>query len=352
MLPLTSWQPRAFNFAKSASLRVLLLSVGAFVFAAPSGSAQALMPPINAPAATETRAIAQAPPPPNQGDELPIDLSPVDLPERSAGLSSLQTSALYKLPGRMFFDANVENSGRLDTNVFATLNRNRADYVYRILPNVTLGYAFTPKTRISTNYFYLRDNYSLNAHALDRSIHSIGFALNHDFTLNPSTTVTTGFMARQLLITRSPALSDFLPSVVAVKRMSPKSYLYSSATGQFRFRDTVREYQEVDQFYSFGGIRRDQKWTFLADTTFVSNLGKVRLRQGHNNQMFILTMEADRPIVRGLPVVAFVRAQPIFNIGANASPGYAGFEFRLFGGIRLDLSKPAVFPVKLPTGEI
>jgi hypothetical protein len=34
-------------------------------------------------------------------------------------------------------------------------------------------------------------------------------------------------------------------------------------------------------------------------------------------------------------------------MGANSSPGLAGFNFRLYGGLRAEISKPAIFPTKL-----
>lgn len=280
--------------------------------------------------------------------ETPIDLTPVNLPERpGAAFQSYKSESLYRLPSRMFFDANVENSLRLETNVFQTLKRNRADGVYRILPNVTLGYALDRKTRVSANYFYLRDNYMLNAHALNRSIHSVGFAINRDLYTGRKGTITGGFFARELFITRAPELCDLLPSVSFNRRVGQRGLLYGSITGQIRMRKFLGRFQEFDQFYSFGGLMRRGAWTLLADNTFVSNFGRTKMRGGHNQQIFVLTMEASRPVHRRLPLVAFVRAQPIFNIGASGNPGFAGFDFRLFSGLRLELSKPAIFPVKI-----
>jgi hypothetical protein len=63
-----------------------------------------------------------------------------------------------------------------------------------------------------------------------------------------------------------------------------------------------------------------------------------------------MSMEAARKVSSRLPVVAFVRAQPIFNIGQQYRTGYSNFNFRLFGGIRAEVSKPAIFPVKLHSG--
>lgn len=279
-----------------------------------------------------------------------IDLAPVKLPERTSPIfqtNQFQTGILYKLPSRMFFQSSTENSLRLETNVFQTLRHNRQDMVYRVLPNVTVGYALTKTTRVAANYFYLRDQYTRDNHTLSRNIHSIGFQLNQDIPVNERTNITLGFMGRQLLLSRFQPLSDLLPSVQVTRRVGSKGLIYGGVLGQIRFRNTLGKFQEGDQFYTFGGMYRTPRWLFLWDNTFITNFGNRKLRFGPNNQNMIMTLEADYKISPRLPLVAFVRAQPIFNIGANQAIGFAGFNFRIFGGIRIDLNKSAIFPVNL-----
>jgi hypothetical protein len=106
------------------------------------------------------RAIAQSAPQ-RDADIVPIDLTPVRLPERTSafnGLDSFKSQALYKLPGRVFFNASVENSLRFEANTFQTNRHYLSDMVYRVLPNVTLGYALDKKTRVSANYFFFLIN--------------------------------------------------------------------------------------------------------------------------------------------------------------------------------------------------
>lgn len=82
------------------------------------------------------RAIAQSTPQRN-ADIVPIDLTPVRLPERTSafnGLDSFKSQALYKLPGRVFFNASVENSLRFEANTFQTNRHYLSDMVYRVLP--------------------------------------------------------------------------------------------------------------------------------------------------------------------------------------------------------------------------
>lgn len=295
----------------------------------------------------DSRKIAQAATSSNTGNS-PVDLAPVKLPERSSPVfqtNNFKTGILYKLPARMFFYSSTENSLRYETNVLQTLHRNRSDMVYRVLPNVSVGYALTKTTRVSANYFFLRDQYTRDNHALSRNIHSIGLQFNQDIPINERTNITTGFMGRQLLLSRGQPLSDLLPSVQITRRVGSNAVIYGGVLGQIRFRNTLGKFQEGDQFYSAGGMYRTPRWLFSWDNTLITNFGNRRLRFGPNNQNIIMTMEADYKVSPRLPLVAFVRAQPIFNIGANEATGFAGFNFRIFGGLRIDLNKSAIFPV-------
>jgi hypothetical protein len=277
----------------------------------------------------------------------------VQLPERGpqfTTFSTFQTAALYKLPAKMFFSAVVDNSLRLETNVYQTEKDHNADMVYRVFPNILLGYSVTPNTRIAGSYFTFQDQYTTQQEALSRNIQNFGWRVDHDIHITDRTTLTPGFFARTLLTklneSASHDLTDLIPGVVLSHRVGYADVIYASVLGQLRWKNVFGEFQEGDQFYSIGSIMRRQLWTFWSDLTLNSNFGNQRLRQGQNNQVIILTLEAARQLSRRYPVQAFVQAQPIFNIGAS-SPGYAGFNFRLFGGIRVAVSKPSIFPVKL-----
>jgi hypothetical protein len=281
-------------------------------------------------------------------DLQPIDLTPLRLPTKDNEFSTMQNlriNTLYKLPAKMFVNVNVENSLRLETNAFQTRHSQRADMVYRVLPDVTLGYSLTPKMRVSANYFYFHDLYADHGASLSRNVHSVGLRADKDWTITPNTIVTTSVQDRELFITRNPALNDILPSVAVSHRVGDNAVIYSSVLGQLRFRDFMGgRFQEGDQFYSMGGVYRKDRWLGSADATLIDNFGKGKLRFGpDSNHIIVLTMEGGRRLTQTIPLIAFVRAQPIFNIGA-ANQGFAGFNMRLFGGLRLELSKPSLFP--------
>ena len=56
----------------------------------------------------------------------------------------------------------------------------------------------------------------------------------------------------------------------------------------------------------------------------------------------IADIEVARPVLKKYPgLQAFVRAEPVFNWRGAKRPGLSGFDFRLYGGLRLAISKPS-----------
>lgn len=289
------------------------------------------------------------------GDTRDFDLSPVSLPRRNPSFNRMegfQGSLLHTLPPKMFFSVFVDNSLRLETNVFQTKNNARSDMIYRVLPNTVLGYALTRSTRISANYFFLRDQYTKYANPLDRNFHSVGFQIDQDLYNKNRTLVTLGFFGRALFTTpdefSAQFFNDLIPSLTVTRQVGYSTKLYAAILGQIRFREMMSHFQEGDQFYSFGAVHNKGRWTFLGDFTLNNNFGNSTLRQGENNQVIILTEEIAYRLPKiKLPIEPYVRAQQIFNMGAQNSPGYAGVNTRVFGGIRAWIAKPVIYPVRL-----
>lgn len=51
-----------------------------------------------------------------------------------------------------------------------------------------------------------------------------------------------------------------------------------------------------------------------------------------------------RPVLKELPSMqAFVRAEPVWNWHSNKQPGLSGFDFRIYGGLRLVANKPSYY---------
>lgn len=295
--------------------------------------------------------------PARSDDTQQFDLTPIRIPERGSAFNtfdSYKARLLYRLPARMYFSATVENSLRVETNVFQTSSNAKTDMIYRILPNVTMGYALTRRTRVGSNLFFLRDQYTENYRVLSRNIYSVGIRADHDIPINERTTLTGSLFTRELFFNLHNAtpepLLDLIPSATLVRRVGQRGIIYGSVLGQVRFTKFFDRFQEFDQFYSIGWVYRRSPWIVNFDTTFLTNFGNSNLRGGPNNQMFILTAEVARRLSRIVPVSAFVRVEPIFNMGGKSTPGFSGVNFRCFGGLRTELSKPAIFPIKLKGG--
>jgi len=287
----------------------------------------------------------------------PVDLTPVSLPRRSPNfnrLDSFEAGVLYRLPTRLFFSSTVENSLRAETNIFQTERDATTDMIYRVLPNTTLGYALTRTTRVACNYFFLRDQYTEFNRPLSRNFHSVGFILSQDIPNRSKYNVNLNFMGRGLFATMDyldeSFFNDLLPQLSISRPVSNRfgnGVVYLNVLGQIRFREVLSKFQEGDQFYSLGYVHWRGPWQFLFDTTLNNNFGSKRLRLGNDNQVFILTQEIARRVHPRINLQTFVRSQEIYNMGASSSPGYAGFNYRIFGGLRFQVSKAPIFPVRM-----
>ncbi|MGD9680679.1 MAG: hypothetical protein AB7W16_05790 [Candidatus Obscuribacterales bacterium] len=287
----------------------------------------------------------------------PVDLTPVSLPRRSPNfnrLDSFEAGVLYRLPTRLFFSSTVENSLRAETNIFQTERNATTDMIYRVLPNTTLGYALTRTTRVACNYFFLRDQYTEFNKPLSRNFHSVGFILSQDIPNRSKYNINLNFMSRGLFATMDyldeSFFNDLLPQLGISRPVSNRfgnGVVYLNILGQIRFREVLSKFQEGDQFYSLGYVHWRGPWQFLFDTTLNNNFGSKRLRLGNDNQVFILTQEIARRVHPRINLQTFVRSQEIYNMGASSSPGYAGFNYRIFGGLRFQVSKAPIFPVRM-----
>ena len=105
--------------------------------------------------------------------------------------------------------------------------------------------------------------------------------------------------------------------------------------------------REIDPFYTLGYMHRQGDWTFVANDTLVTNFRHPPFNDSipqQSNVSMIADIEVNRPVVKQFPsLTAFVRAEPIWNWHSNKEPGLSGFDFRLYGGLRLTMSKPSYY---------
>ncbi len=310
-----------------------------------------------------------------QGDEpgstLDIDIT---LPRvRVKPPVSEPTLKLFEsLPARSFFSIDAEPSLRLETNPYqaptgASPFRNDTE-AWRIQTGATMGYAITERTRISANYFMIGDYYDdFTPYSLDSTVQTVGLTLEHDIAYGKTWLLKGAATARQVFVKDANNSGNVIPSVTLIKSINPNMWAYANSglvLGKRNF--VIGEFETMSPLFTVGtGFRvpydAQSKWLkYLGGTqvnlsttyafTWVFDPAVNTPGIYHN---MIVTSEVSKPIKRNVPVDVFVRAEPVFNFGQDHDTiGLSGINFRLFGGLRLSLSKPAIFTAKLDEGGL
>lgn len=312
---------------------------------------------------------------------LPTDALPsvVELKQRSV-FENLQTKVLQKLPAKFYMTTTVETSFRYETNpfqfptkrkllrsfppppIFRQLNAfqqsqfynvlglvNNDDSVFRVLPNVTAGWALTPQTRIGGNYFLIRDQLAHNVQ-LNTVVQSLGGFIQHDFRFGSKANLLVDLQARELLTLHQLPQFDFLPTATFSYVLAPTWVAYTSAILQLRGRKPFQApTREIDPFYTVGTVYQRRNWIFLASGTFFQSFREPFRANAvipQDSYSFILDFEISRRIMPSIPgLQAFVRAEPIYNFHSDGTPGLAGMDFRFFYGLRMSAVKKPISSV-------
>ncbi|MBX9689064.1 MAG: hypothetical protein K2X27_20310 [Candidatus Obscuribacterales bacterium] len=289
----------------------------------------------------------------------------------------LQLKIMQRLPAQLYFSSSIEVTGRDETNPFQfptkralmaqlprpAIWRNlnavnqaslydilgqvaRNNLVFRALPNISGGWAFTPHTRLFTNYFMIRDQLTHNMR-LNTVIHSYSIGLQHDKPVGSKGSLQFEFQGRELWQLHQKPVFDFLPAVTLSYILTPRTVLFVNSLVQLRgLGPFVTPNREIDPFYTWGGLYQKNGWTFSASTTFVQNFRQPFHHAAtipKNNYVFISDFEVARRVMKQYPgLQAFVRAEPIWNFHAHNTPSLSGMDFRLFFGMRFAMAKPAL----------
>jgi hypothetical protein len=103
--------------------------------------------------------------------------------------------------------------------------------------------------------------------------------------------------------------------------------------------------RELDPFFTVGLLHSRGQWVYSAVGTIVFNVRHPTFPfsiPDVGNNSIIADFEVSHPISHRFPgVVAFLRAEPIWNWASRGTPGISGFDFRLFTGLRFTMVKPA-----------
>ncbi len=307
---------------------------------------------------------------------LPTDTVPLPLPqERQALGESLKLRLWQKLPARFYFSSTVESSFRIETNVFQFPSRSailrkfapeglqnlspdnaqavqglldnsyREDTVFRVIPNVTAGWALTPNTRVYGNYYCLRDQLFRN-NILSTTINQYAVGIEHS-RLVPKTKLQyeLQFQARELFQSGADPVFDYIPSFTLSYPLT-KSYdwvAYFNALLQMRSTKFANlPDRNITPFYTFGVAHTRGRWAFSANATMLNTYQKgFREARGNiDSGSWICDFEIARQIIDRLPgFQAFVRCEPVFNFGGRNNPGLSGADVRVFFGLRMSVYK-------------
>jgi len=276
----------------------------------------------------------------------PTDVTPVNIGRERELLKPGYTYYLFqKLPAHLWFNISAETSQRFESNVFFTKSDPKRDYVYRILPNISLGYETFKKINIYCNYFVIKDLFAGRSLLSFPTTQSLAMGIRRDFMLTPRTNFQVDFQARELWQSTNLRQFDFLPGITLTRFVTPSIVVYANAILQLRGgKYFVAPTREIDPFYTIGCLYTKGSWMFSTVGTLVNNFRHPPFNDAIppvSNNSIILDFEISHPVPK-LPALAmFVRAEPIFNWHSHDFPGISGFDFRLFSGIRMTIAKPA-----------
>ena len=279
------------------------------------------------------------------------------------------TLKIYEaLPARLYFNASSEASLRLETNPYQAPRDNdpftESTNVFRSQTDVTVGYALTPKTRVSGSYFLLRDQYNdFTPYHLDSTANSFALNVEHDFYQGKKWLIRGATTARQVVLRNAPDTGDLLPSVTAMRSLGSNGWLYGNAALDLNYDDFVfDDLERLSGIFTVGtgyqvpwqptrkGMRPLKGIQFNLSSTYSLN-GEMRQPQfGYpwNSQSIIVTSEISRKVRRTWPLSLFVRNEVVFNFGQETPVfGLSGVNYRLFGGTRLSTGKSPVFTQNL-----
>lgn len=322
-----------------------MLAASLLFFSGSCASAQSSnnLSPIFLPSTTRLAQVNTAVPNPTI---IPTDVTPTGIgQEKELIRPGFRFYLMQKLPPRMWFTSSTEITQRLETNVFFTERDPRADYVFRVNPNATLGYNILPRTSVYSSWFLIKDVFADHGVLSYPTTQSLSGGLRHEIPVKARTNIQLDYQIRELWQAAHLRQADMIPGVTVTHVFTPKLIGFGNIQLQMRSRNIFQgPTREIDPFYTVGLLYRFRQWNLVITDTLVTNFRYRDAIPNQSNNSMIADIEVSRPISKKLPgVVAFVRAEPIWNWGSRGVPGLSGFDFRLFSGFRISIDKPSYY---------
>jgi len=278
---------------------------------------------------------------------IPTDVTPTRVGEEEELVSpGLKFYLMQKLPPRLWFSSVTEVTNRFESNVLFTNRSPERDYVYRIQPNVTLGYDILPGTSVYANYFVIKDVFARHGFLSRPTFQSLAGGVRYQRAIGKRSSLQLDWQVRELWQAVGLRQADMLPGLTFTHVFDPKFIAFFNTQLQLRSRNIylTGDFREIDPFYTAGFIARKKNWNFIATNTLVTNFRNHNAIPPQENFAMISSFELNRPVSKKIPgLYTFVRAQPIWNWKSNGVPGLSGFDFRVFGGLRMVINKPSYF---------
>lgn len=261
----------------------------------------------------------------------------------------------YKLPSNLWLNTVVEAAQRYDTNVFQTRSGYVSDYSFRVHPRVQVGWRMSNLFQPYTEYFLFKDVHTRAYNFNQPTSQSVaGGAKGALWTAyNPDDkglkkTLAYDFRARVWWFNSHQRQYDLIPSLIWEQVLNYKSKTNHTkyelrALLQLDERKTrTGTTREIDPFFNARLVHARGKWLFSPGVTLALDFptytgDKPRLKTG--------AVIGNLEVSRKLPVPNlywYVQGQPIWNFSDKSVPGYSGFNFRLFSGVRMVFDRPPV----------
>ncbi len=281
---------------------------------------------------------------------IPTDITPFTVaPERNNFTPGYKFRIFQVLPERLWFNLTTEVSQRLDTNVLFTYSNPKADYAFRALPNLTVGYNIFKNTSLFCNYFVIKDVFARDYNSISSpTTQSLSWGIQHNKQFGLKTALQYNFQARELWQATNLHQFDFLPGVTLTRTINPHNILYFSTLLQLRGGNYfVAPTREIDPFYTLGYLHSYKQWNFIVTDTLVTNFRHPPFNDSipqQSNMSMITDIEINHPVSKRFQsLIAFIRAEPVWNWDSQKAAGISGFDFRFYGGLRLTVSKPSYY---------